>query len=52
MWMSIITAFICIWFGIDCKRYKRFFTDRIEWGLYVIYSVFLTISLGMYYPNF
>lgn len=49
---GIITAIICIWFAIDCKRYKRFFTDKIEWGLYTIFSIFLTISLSGYYPNF
>jgi hypothetical protein len=52
MWTGIITGIICIWFAIDCKRLKRFLTDKIEWSLYIVYSIGLTVSLSLYYPNF
>lgn len=48
-WVGIISIVICIWFAIDCKRLNRFFTDKIEWSLYAIYSLALSVSLNGFY---
>ncbi len=43
-YLWVISIFIFIWFAIDCIRYKRFVVDKIEWTLYLIFSIFTTIS--------
>jgi len=48
-WIGIISIIICIWFAIDCKRFKRFFNNKIEWIMYCIYSLCLSISLNGFY---
>lgn len=47
--MGVVSFVGCIWFGIDCKRLKRFMTDKIEWSLYVLFSVMMTFALNSYY---
>lgn len=44
----IISIIICIWFAIDCVRYKRFFTNLFDWSMYAIFSICMSLSLQGY----
>ncbi len=30
----IISFIIYVWFAVDCKKYKRFFTNKFDWLMF------------------
>jgi len=39
-YMWIVATIILIWFGIDCKKQKKFIVNKIEWFLYHGFCLF------------